>query len=219
METSADIEAQKQRKATSRLSNRNNILQVALIEFAEKGLSGVRVEQLAKAAKTNIRMIYHYFKSKEQLYIEVLEYTVNELRRNELQLNLDIETIDPIQGILKLYDFTEQHFSTHRELFRILQFENLYQAENIQKSSEIPLVSTHLLDSIEILLQRGEQLGAIKSGFDPLHLYTTIVSLIVFPKSNALTMSFMFKTNLVDAEWQQKHKSMCREMLESMIKA
>ncbi|MCU4413138.1 TetR family transcriptional regulator [Acinetobacter sp. WU_MDCI_Axc73] len=201
------------------LNNRDNILRIALVEFAEKGLSGVRVEQIAKAAKTNIRMIYHYFKSKEQLYVEVLEYTVNELRRSELQLNLDIQQIDPIIGILKLYDFTEQHFATHRELFRILQFENLQQAQNIQQSIEIPLVSSHLLHYIEVLLQRGISLGVIKAGIDPLHLYTMIVSLIVFPKSNALTMSFMFKTNLVDAEWQQKHKEMCREMLESFIQA
>ncbi|CAB1221624.1 TetR/AcrR family transcriptional regulator [Acinetobacter bouvetii] len=213
------IASSSKNRSSSEISNRDNILRVALLEFAEKGVSGVRVEHLAKAAQTNIRMIYHYFKSKEQLYVEVLEYTVNELRRSELQLNLDIGTIDPIQGILKLYDFTEEHFSTHRELFRILQFENLNNAENIQKSSAIPLISSHLLHYIEILLHRGVEMRLIKQGIDPLHLYTMIVSLIVFPKSNALTMSFMFKTDLVDGNWQQQHKNMCRQMLESFIKA
>ncbi|OUY05722.1 TetR/AcrR family transcriptional regulator [Acinetobacter populi] len=201
------------------LSNRDKILQVALEEFSEKGFSGVRVEQLAKAAQVNIRMIYHYFKSKDQLYLDVLEYTVNELRNNELQLNLDIASIDPIQGILSLYDFTEQHFATHRELFRILQYENLHNAENIQRSSHIPLISSHLLHYFEVLLQRGEQIGSVRSGIDPLHLYTMMVSLVVFPKSNAYTMSFMFKTDLLQVDWQNEHKLMCREVLNSFLKA
>ncbi|MFU8927260.1 TetR/AcrR family transcriptional regulator [Acinetobacter puyangensis] len=201
------------------LSNRDKILKVALEEFSEKGFSGVRVEQLAKAAHVNIRMIYHYFKSKDQLYLDVLEYTVNELRNNELQLNLDIASIDPIQGILSLYDFTEQHFATHRELFRILQYENLHNAENIQRSSHIPLISSHLLHYIEVLLQRGEQMGSVRSGIDPLHLYTMMVSLVVFPKSNAYTMSFMFKTDLLQVDWQNEHKLMCREALKSFLKA
>ncbi len=199
------------------LSNREKILRVAIEEISEKGLSGVRVEQVARAAKTNIRMIYHYFKSKEQLYLEVLEYTVQELRNSELQLNLDIDRIDPVDGILKLYDFTEQHFATHRELFRILQQENLNNGENIQKSSTIPLISSHLLHYVSALLQRGEQANSIRQGIDPLHLYTMMVSLIVFPKSNSRTMSFMFKTDLVDTAWQSAHKVMCREALKSFL--
>ena len=43
------------------------ILDVATKEFAEKGLSGGRIDEIAAATQTSKRMIYYYFGSKEGL--------------------------------------------------------------------------------------------------------------------------------------------------------
>ena len=40
------------------------IMEVAYAEFAEKGLSGARIDEIAAATKTSKRMIYYYFGSK-----------------------------------------------------------------------------------------------------------------------------------------------------------
>ena len=56
------------------------ILQVAHIEFAEKGLSGARIDEIAAATQTSKRMIYYYFGSKEGLYLAVLEESYREMR-------------------------------------------------------------------------------------------------------------------------------------------
>jgi AcrR family transcriptional regulator len=50
-----------------------DILAVATREFAEKGLAGARIDDIAEAMRTSKRMIYYYFGSKEGLYIRVLE--------------------------------------------------------------------------------------------------------------------------------------------------
>ena len=49
-----------------------NILQVATAEFADKGLAGARIDEIAALTSTSKRMIYYYFGSKEGLYVAVL---------------------------------------------------------------------------------------------------------------------------------------------------
>ena len=41
------------------------ILLVANKEFADKGLAGARIDEIAAATRTSKRMIYYYFASKE----------------------------------------------------------------------------------------------------------------------------------------------------------
>ena len=49
------------------------ILEVATHEFADKGLAGARIDEIAAATRTSKRMIYYYFGSKDGLYLAVLE--------------------------------------------------------------------------------------------------------------------------------------------------
>ncbi len=57
---------------------RARILQSARREFAAKGISGARVDAIAKRAKVNKRMLYHYFGSKDGLFQAVLLQTLTE---------------------------------------------------------------------------------------------------------------------------------------------
>src|SRR5438045_880662 len=64
--------------ADSRATGRNpertqeRILKAAFKEFAGKGFAGARVDQIARRAGINKRMLYHYFGDKEGLFREVL---------------------------------------------------------------------------------------------------------------------------------------------------
>ena len=49
------------------------LLDAAEREFAARGFAGARVAAIARAAKANQRMIYHYFGSKQGLYQAVFE--------------------------------------------------------------------------------------------------------------------------------------------------
>jgi len=55
---------------------RERILQAALHDFAAHGYSGARVERIRQRARTNARMIYHYFGDKSRLYVAVLEHVI-----------------------------------------------------------------------------------------------------------------------------------------------
>ncbi len=57
------------------------ILRSAERIFSEAGLAGARTDEIARAAGVNKALLYYYFRSKEGLYLEVLEDNLREFRR------------------------------------------------------------------------------------------------------------------------------------------
>ena len=49
------------------------IVAAALEEFAQLGLAGARIDEIARAARVNKALLYYYFESKEHLYQGVVE--------------------------------------------------------------------------------------------------------------------------------------------------
>src|SRR3954470_7691192 len=73
------------RRAATRDPERTRaaILNAATQEITAKGLTGARVDAIAKRARVNKRMIYHYFGDKDGLYLAVLEATYEAIRAAE----------------------------------------------------------------------------------------------------------------------------------------
>src|SRR4030095_4108844 len=53
-------------------------LAAALREFSDKGFAGARVDRIARRARINKRMLYHYFGNKATLFREILARKVRE---------------------------------------------------------------------------------------------------------------------------------------------
>jgi TetR/AcrR family transcriptional regulator len=49
------------------------IVAAALEEFAQLGLAGARIDEIARAARVNKALLYYYFESKERLFLGVVE--------------------------------------------------------------------------------------------------------------------------------------------------
>ena len=58
-------------RTRNREKTRGNIVVAARAEFAARGYSGARMEQIAQRADVKKELIYHYFRSKEALFEEV----------------------------------------------------------------------------------------------------------------------------------------------------
>lgn len=196
-------------------ATRARLLKVGIAEFAAKGYSGARIDAIADRAKVNIRMIYHYFGGKENLYIEVLEQTLAKLRAEELKL--DLSCVAALDGLMQLFDFIDGHFTAHPELMKLLSSENLNKARFMKKSTLIPVMATPVINLLQRLVQQGEADRTVRPGIDPLHLYVTMVSLAYFHKSNAYTLSRIFETDLLEAHWQRDHLEQTRVMLQQFL--
>jgi AcrR family transcriptional regulator len=190
---------------------RQRILAAAIREFASEGYSGARVDAICKRARANPRMIYHYFGDKDGLYVTVLEHVLSELRREELKLEVD--HVAPLTGMLQLFNFVHAHFGAHPEMIPLLSGENLQRARFLRRSVKAPIVASPLIELIARLLERGVKEGVFRSGIDPLHLYVMMVALSYFHRSNAHTLSVLFRTDLLDPAWQSEQKRNADQML------
>jgi AcrR family transcriptional regulator len=170
------------------------ILNAAIAEFTSKGLSGARIDRIARRAGVNKRMIYYYFGNKEGLYIAVLEETYTAIRTAEIGLNLTDR--DPADGMRELVEFTWRYFIEHPEFLSLLLTENFNRARYLKNSRRIRELHSPLIGIISQLLERGVRQGVFRRGIDPVQLYVTIASLGFFYLSNRHTLSTIFGRDL-----------------------
>jgi len=196
--------------------SRELILRAATAEFVTHGFAGARVSRIVSRAGSNPRMLYHYFGSKSQLYVAVLEEALAGLRRQELQI--DIENRDPREGLLQLFDFMAYHFEHNQHLVRLLSAENLLKAKFLRKSPRVPEMSSPVLAMIEQLIARGTRTGALPKGINALRLYVLMVALSQFHLSNVHTLSIIFGRDLSAEAWRKERNADARQMLASFLK-
>jgi AcrR family transcriptional regulator len=179
----------------TKADSRRVILLAAQQEFAAHGLSGARVDSIAERAGLNKRLIYYYFNSKDQLFLEVLEQAYSEIRAAEQVLNLD--QIDPIQAIRQLITFTWDYYLEHPEFISLLNSENQSEATHLKKSKHIRELTSPLIQMLGSVLLKGQEKGLFRSGIDPIQLYISIASICYFYLSNNHTLSTIFGKNLL----------------------
>jgi AcrR family transcriptional regulator len=195
--------------------SREQIMRAATAEFAAHGLAGARISRIVQKAGTNPRMIYEHFGSKSALYVASLENALAELRGKEL--GLDVEHLDPLEGLLQLFDFMNAHFERSGYLVSLLTTENLMKARYMKKSSRIREMSSPVLAMMERLLSRGAAEGKLTGDVDPLRLYVMMVALSQFHLSNVHTLSMIFERDLSKPEWRANRKADARRMLASYL--
>lgn len=184
-------------------ATRRRILQAARAEFARHGLGGARIERMAKAARTNKRMLYYYFGNKEGLFLAALEAAYDDIRAAERKLNL--EALKPLEAIERLARFTWDYFVTHPEFMMLLNSENLHKARHLKQSKQIHAMNSPLIATVGKILRRGEQEGTVRPGVDPLQLYVSIAALAYFYLSNASTLSVTFGRDVLSkSEMKQR---------------
>ena len=104
----------------ARTKNQRRILQVATREFAEKGLAGARVAEIAEQAGVNKQLLYYYFGSKEGLYSAVLGSMVS-ISRN---LIMELADRDNLTDAF-LREMTPESIDRRRTLRRLWMWEAL----------------------------------------------------------------------------------------------
>jgi len=167
------------------------ILDVATKEFAEKGLSGARIDEIAAATQTSKRMIYYYFGSKEGLYVAVLEEAYRRMRTIEAQLNLD--DLSPEDALRKLVGFTFDHHHGNPDFIRLVMSENMQRGEYLAQSKLIQKLNVSVIDTLRKLYERGLAEGVFRAQLDPMDIHASISALTFYNVSNRHTFDLIFK--------------------------
>lgn len=192
-------------------ATRERLLHAAVTEFCAKGFSGARTAAIANRAGCNIRMLYHYFGSKNNLYLAALESVYAQLRSREE--SLDLLHLNPEKGMSALVEFTFDHMLEHQEFIRLIGIENIQRGRFVKESNVIPQAAQPLLTSIETLLRRGQKQGVFRKRVDPLQLYISILSLSYVHVSNKHTLSITFNQDLTDRQWLAARRRHVRDLI------
>ncbi|VWD04865.1 TetR family transcriptional regulator [Burkholderia contaminans] len=180
-------------------------------EFASGGLFGARVDQIARRAETNERMLYYYFGSKEQLFTAVLEHAFSAL--TEVERELDLDGVAPVEAVTRLAHFVWDYYRDHPELLRLINNENLHEARYLHKSTRIREMMSPIVAKLGNVLTRGQKAGLFRTDVDPLRFYVTLSGLGYYIVSNRFTLAATLGRDFTDADERAEMVRMNTEVL------
>ncbi|VWB61832.1 TetR family transcriptional regulator [Burkholderia territorii] len=180
-------------------------------EFASGGLFGARVDQIARRAETNERMLYYYFGSKEQLFTAVLEHAFSAL--TDAERVLDLDGVAPVEAVTRLAHFVWDYYRDHPELLRLINNENLHEARYLHKSTRIREMMSPIVAKLGNVLMRGQKAGLFRSDVDPLRFYVTLSGLGYYIVSNRFTLAATLGRDFSEADERAEMVRMNTEVL------
>lgn len=99
-------------------ARRRQLLDVALGEFAERGFSGVSMDQVAEAAGVTKPVLYQHFTSKRALYLELVDDVADRLEDAVVKATADAAS--PRQQVENGFRAYFRFVTEHRDAFRLL---------------------------------------------------------------------------------------------------
>lgn len=194
------------RQARDPGATQRDILDAALIEFADHGLSGARVDAIAARTRTTVRMIYYYFGSKDGLYRTVLEGAYTAMRTAERALNL--HALPPDEAVRRLAEFTFDYQEANPSFVRLVTIENIHRAEHIARAGNMQALNETVIASIGAVLARGQREGAFRLDATAIGLHMLMTSFCFFRVANRHTLGTIFRQDPLAPELRDAHRLM-----------
>lgn len=171
-------------------ATRGALVAAAVAEFSRNGFAGARVDEIARAAGVNKQLVYHYFDSKQGLYLVALESVYAEIREKEQRLSLG--ALEPTDAMAKLVAFSFDYLAEHPEFIALLADENRNQGRHVLESARLQKMHSPFIEMLEATLKRGVAAGVFRRDFDAINLYISIAGISYFFFSNNHTLSAIF---------------------------
>ena len=193
-----------------------DILKVATAEFADKGLSGARIDEIAATTRTSKRMIYYYFGSKEGLYLKVLEEAYGRIRSIETELHL--EDLPPEDALRKLVAFTFDYQHENDDFIRLVMNENMHRGEFLAQSKTIQQRNLPAIDTLKLVYDRGVKARLFRKDIDPVDLHMSISALCFFSVANRHTFGLIFKRDMESPRALRERRDSVVEMIVRFVR-
>jgi len=97
------------RKERERLQHRREIMEAAVLLFAQNGFENTKLEEVASLAEFGKGTIYYYFDNKMDLFNSSLEYVIDDM---------DTFLAEKLEGVERFYERLTTIVNTHFELYR-----------------------------------------------------------------------------------------------------
>ncbi len=141
---------------------RSRILEAARSAFAEKGFAATSVVGIAERAGCTKGLVHHYFGSKRELWIEVIEDFAREGIEREATAG---EAGDDLEAILTRMRGSFRYFQRTGDYLRIARWAELEAGDGLPESMQ-KLMHRHTDQ-----LRRAQGQGELRGDLDPLHVH------------------------------------------------
>lgn len=176
------------------------ILEAALEEFSAKGFAGARVDVIARRARINKRMLYHYFGDKEGLFREVLRRKIAE--RSAWLATAPEEPVDRLPAWFQLA-------CRDREWIQLLQWEALQWGEKKVIDEERRQESVGR--AVERIRQQQAK-GLLDPSLDAGQLLLSMVALTSYPVAFPQFVRLATGLSVSDEKFQKQREAFLRQL-------
>lgn len=195
---------------------RTELLDVATEEFADRGYSGARVDEIAARTRTTKRMIYYYFGGKEQLYLAVLERAYAEIRAAER--SADVDHLDPVAAVRRLAEVTFDHHEAHPTFIKLVGAENAQHAKHMNHVARLVDLNSSAVGLLRGVLSRGVDDGLFRDDVDALDVHMMISSFCFFRVANRHTWGALFDRDLLDPDRREHYRTMLGDLVTGYLR-
>ena len=194
---------------------RKKILDSAKIEFSSLGLMGGRIDSIAERANINKRMLYYYFKDKNDLFSEAVRDSYEDFYRTELsQCSL---THNPIQDLKNLVAFYWNYYLKHPEYLDLINSENLHKGQSISKHPILVKLHSDSTRLLEDILKQGMTSGVFRDGLCVEQIHISIKSISYHYLTNRYTISYLSQQEIMSDEALQQRLAFNTELILRMV--
>ncbi|MFC3068878.1 TetR/AcrR family transcriptional regulator [Phenylobacterium soli] len=190
---------------------RTNILEIATEEFAAKGLTGARIDEIAERTLTSKRMIYYHFGGKEGLYRAVLAHCYGRIRT--IESTLDLGGRPPLEALAHLVRFTFDYQVANEDFIRLVMVENIHRAEYVSQMPELQALNLKVIELLRGICERGAAEGVIRPDVDPTDLHMSISALCFFNVANRHTFSVIHEVDMMSIAAKTARRETIVEMV------
>jgi TetR/AcrR family fatty acid metabolism transcriptional regulator len=148
-------------RADRQADRRSQILAAAVKVFAKKGFHASRVGDVAEEAGVAYGLVYHYYKSKEDLLETIFRTTWTEMlaRVREVE-EAGVPASESVRQVTALLLRT---WRRDPDLVRVLVRE-VTRSQHVQQEVE---EITHAMQALEDIVRRGQESGEFRADIDP----------------------------------------------------
>ncbi len=162
------------------------LLQAARSEFAVRGLAGARVDTIAQRSGANKQLVYHYFGSKDDLYLAVLEDAYHRFAERFSKPPRAGTAAQRLTEYIRLLFDSLYH---DKEFLSLVTDQNLYSGQHIRQSKAVKSTLSPLVEQLSEILKLARREGVLKLAIDPIDLYITISGICSFYFTNSGTLT------------------------------
>jgi TetR/AcrR family transcriptional regulator len=191
---------------------RARILDAAVREFSENGLSGARTEQIAEAAGVNKALLYYYFKGKDALYAAALETVAQSVVASSMAAFSDDRTAGEQVVHFALNHFDRIH--SQRMFQKMMQQEmmRLHRGEENALTPIIEKVFRPMMMRLGDLLTEGRRSGELIDADEGQIMYAALGA-NVFYFMSAPVMGVMIGSNPLSRSAMEQRRKAAMEFL------